>query len=322
MHVTYRPGLCEDVADCHRLLPPGFVCEPELRSRLPELWREWLRDGRLQMTVLEDGERPPERRLVAFGCSVFISDAFTAELRAGCLPPSPAAHVARRDLEGRSSVLPLDAVRRANSGDGLNVLVLHIGWNEVNLTPDEVRWVKSKLIEAFGYTHGGYQLKEFLQEVYTEEEMRRGLVAGSLLRTDYAHFYAEGDMLLPPPSLRPYLIGTSRAEVPDGCTIAPAFFCTPPRFFFRPWEQDILHLALLGKSDAEAMAALHISHSTVQKRWRTIYERAAAVLPTILPQEAIAEKASSQTRGSEKRRHLLAYLRHHPEELRPILVPK
>ena len=320
MHVTYRPATGEDVEECFRLLPPGFVCEPGLRTRLPELWRAWLRDGRLQMTVLEDGERPQGRRLVAFGNSVFVTDAFAEELRCGCLPPSPAAHVARRTLEGMSPILELGAVRRANSGAGLSLLVTHIGWDANGLTPEELRWIKSKLIEAFGFTHGGYHIKEFLQEVYTEEEMRRGVVAGSLLRTNYAHFFENGLPTSPPP-LRPYLIGTSRAEVPDGSTIAPLFFYTPPRLYFKSSEQELLRLALIGRSDAEIAAALHVSPSTVQKRWQGIYERAAAVVPELFPPQAMTE-AASPTRGVEKRRHLLAYLRHHPEELRPIAAPK
>ena len=318
MHVTYRPGTAEDVEGCFRLLPPGFACEAGLRARLPEMWHEWLRGGRLQMTALEDNERLPGQRLVAFGSSVFITDDFAEELRAGRLPPSPAAHVARREIEGRSPILDTGTVRRANSGVGLNVLVMHIGWDEKALTPDEIRWVKSKLIEAFFFTHGGYQIKELLQEVYSEEEMRRGLAAGTLLRTDYARFFDNGRL---PPPLRPYLIGTTRAEAQDGSTIAPAFFYTPPRFFFKPWEQDLLCHVLLGRSDAEVAARLHISPSTVQKRWYAIHERAAAAAPELFHRDAPTGQ-TPQTRGAEKRRHLLGYLRHHPEDLRPILTPE
>ena len=321
MHVTYRPARAEDVEDCFRLLPPGFACEPRLKACLPDIWRQWIRDQCLHMTLLEDGERPAGLRLIAFGCSVFITDAFAAELRAGRLPPSPTRHVAQRHLEDMSPILGMDAVRRANSGVGLNVLVLNIGWDERSLTPEEVRWVKSKLIEAFGQTHGGYQIKEFLQEVYSEEEMRRGLYAGALLRTDYSHFFDNGLLPLPPLPLRPYLIGTTRAEVQDGSTMSPTFFYARPRFFFRHWEQELLALALLGRSDTEVAASLHVSASTIQKRWHAVYERAAAVAPELFPRDSAAGQ-SPQTRGTEKRRYLLGYLRHHPEELRPILTPK
>lgn len=320
MHVTYRPATVEDVEDCFHLLPAGFRCGPELRSRLPDLWRQWLRDGDLQMTALEDGERPAGQRLVAFGSSAFITDSFAAELRAGQLPPSPATHLAQCHLAGKSPILHTEAVRRANSGIGLNVLVLHIGWDESVLTPAEARWVKSKLIEAFFFTHGGYQIKELLQEVYSEEEMHRALAAGALLRTDYSRFFDNGLLPVPPP-LRPYLIGTSRAEAQDGSNIAPVFFYTPPRIFFKPWEQDLLRRALLGKCDVGIAEDLHVSPSAIQKRWHSIYERATAVAPELFPSAAMTGQWS-QTRGAEKRRHLLAYLRHHPEELRPSVEPK
>jgi DNA-binding NarL/FixJ family response regulator len=321
VHVTFQPGTAEDMDSCFCLLPSGFVCQDRLRARLPDVWCDWLREKQLHLTTLEDGERPANQRLIAFGISVFVTDDFMEELRSGRLPPSPSTHVVERHLAGRSPVLSPEAVRRANSGLGLNALVLHIGWDEKALAPEEVRWVKAKLLEAFAHTIGGYQIKEIMQEVYSEEEMRRGLAAGALLRSDYARFFDHGLRTLPPPPLRPYLIGNSRAEVQDGSTIAPLFFYNPPRFFFRSLEQELLRYALLGRSDSELSTILHISASTVQKRWHTIYERAAVTAPELFPCEASAG-SGRQTRGTEKRRHLIAYLRHHPEELRPILMPK
>ena len=321
MHITYQHGTVDDVDRCLRLLPPGFVCEDGLRARVPDVWREWLGDGLMQLTVLEDGERLPGQRLVAFGCSVFITDALAGELRTGRLTPSPAVHVIQRHRDGKSPVLNLDAVRRANSGVGLNVLVLHIGWDADSLDAEGERWVKAKLVEAFGFTHGGYQIKEILQEVFSEAEMRRALAAGALLRSDYARFFDNGLLPLPPAPLRPYLIGITRAETQEGSMIAPTFYYTPPRFFFKPWEQELLRHALLGKSDAEVAADLHVSPSAIAKRWHAIYERAAAVAQELFHWDAPTGQ-TPQTRGAEKRRHLLGYLRHHPEELRLILPPK
>jgi DNA-binding CsgD family transcriptional regulator len=150
--------------------------------------------------------------------------------------------------------------------------------------------------------------------------MRRGLAAGALLRTDYAEFYAQRPDAMPTPPLRPFLIGLRREEASEGSTMAPTFFYSRPRFGLKPWEQDMLTQALLGKSDAELSTGLHVSPSTVAKRWHAIYERTAAVATDLFPCDA-ATGQSPQTRGSEKRRHLLAYLRHHPEELRPHLPP-
>jgi hypothetical protein len=49
-------------------------------------------------------------------------------------------------------------------------------------------------------------------------------------------------------------------------------------------------------------------------RWRGIFERVAEAPPDGFPRPGVSE---SGKRGSEKRRHLLAYLAQHLEELRP-----
>jgi hypothetical protein len=58
---------------------------------------------------------------------------------------------------------------------------------------------------------------------------------------------------------------------------------------------------------------LGISLSTVKNVWRSIYSRSAAQPPVLFPKDAGWSK-----RGKERRRRLLAYLREHPEELRPV----
>ena len=46
------------------------------------------------------------------------------------------------------------------------------------------------------------------------------------------------------PAHRPFLIGGSRAETKDGSYLSPLFLYTPPRFFFKTGEQELLRLAL------------------------------------------------------------------------------
>jgi len=50
--------------------------------------------------------------------------------------------------------------------------------------------------------------------------------------------------------------------------------------------------------------------------WLSVYRRMADHLPN-LDSHALQPNAPMAQRGVEKRRHLLAYLRKHPEELRP-----
>lgn len=317
MHLTYRPATAQDVDACLEMLPPGFICAASLRARLADAWRNWLRDGVMQMTILEDGTRPPALRRIAFGNSVFVTPPFAEEAKTRLAPPV-SAQIVRRWSEGRSPILDLSALRAANSGAGLTLLILHIGWMPW-LSAEEVRWAKGKLLEAMLFFFSGYQLQEVLQEVYSEEERQRGLAAGARVKNDYTDFYEAHPQALPPPECHPYLIGGSRRETQDGSYLSPLFFYTPPRFFFKIGEQEVLRLALLDHGDEEAADSLSVSPSTVQKRWRAIYERVGAVEPGFFPSEGAL---AAPTRGAAKRRHLLGYLRFHPEELRPVTPPK
>jgi hypothetical protein len=58
----------------------------------------------------------------------------------------------------------------------------------------------------------------------------------------------------------------------------------------------------------------------VKKRWHAIYDRVADVDSELLP-PPVADGVYSSSRGAERRRHLLNYLRQHPEELRPFERP-
>ena len=77
-----------------------------------------------------------------------------------------------------------------------------------------------------------------------------------------------------------------------------------PRIHFSAAERRLLERALLNEPDA-AVAVL--------KTWRGIYERVNRRLLQLIPIGGIA----GGSRGQEKRRHLLLYLRGHLEELRP-----
>jgi hypothetical protein len=53
----------------------------------------------------------------------------------------------------------------------------------------------------------------------------------------------------------------------------------------------------------------------VKKRWRSVFDKIAVKRPDLLPLSAGAEV--SGRRGPQKRHMVLAYIREHPEELRP-----
>jgi hypothetical protein len=315
MHLTYRPATEEDVESCVGLILETFMYTPGIRPRIAAIWRSWLRGGLMQMTVLEDETRPPQVRRVAFGNSVFVTDSFMREARAG-LPPYIAAQITERYLAGNSPILDSNSVRKASASDGLNLAVLHIGWQEDILNGEEIRRVKAKLVEAFFFAHAGYPIRDFMEEVCSLEEMRRGVAAGLTVYNDYTGYWAKNSEEEPIDSQRPYLLGIDRDNASEGSYVAPIFLYTPPRFFFTSGEQELLRLALIDKTDSEMARALHISESAIQKRWQSIFDRAIESGVRWLP-VAPEIGREGRVRGVEKRRHLLSYLRSHPEELRP-----
>jgi hypothetical protein len=95
------------------------------------------------------------------------------------------------------------------------------------------------------------------------------------------------------------------------------FLYAPPRFSFSRSEQRLLSLALKGGIDEELGNELSISLSAVKKTWRVIYDRVAAYQPGLVPTNS-QSKEWTQDRRKQKKQRLLAYLREHPEELRPV----
>ena len=77
----------------------------------------------------------------------------------------------------------------------------------------------------------------------------------------------------------------------------------------------MLLAALGGRTDEDITETLEISLSAVKKTRRSIYERVTAQSPGLIPDQVPEELTSEGSK--EKKQRLLAYLREHPEELRP-----
>jgi DNA-binding NarL/FixJ family response regulator len=103
-----------------------------------------------------------------------------------------------------------------------------------------------------------------------------------------------------------------------GSWVGSLFVYQPPQFDFRPSEQRLLLAALQGGTDDSLAETLGVSLSAVKKTWRTTYSRVTAKSPGLIPDQ-VPEELTSE-RGKEKKQRLLAYLREHPEELRPAVL--
>jgi hypothetical protein len=322
MNLRHRPLERRDFEACVGLLRERLAYPAEILARLPEAWRRLLADEAIISAVVEDLARPAASRIVAFGTSLFVTEAFMREACQGREPYLNARLIAH-ELDGKSPVLRPPEIRRGNSGNGLDLIVLHYSEERERLTPEERQQVRYRALEGFVVSHRGYRLKEMLQEYWDEIELPYILNGWGLLRTDYAEYFRRRGLPLPPSDMRPYLVGLSRAEalIDPGRLAAPLFVYTPPRFFFSAGEQRLLRSALLDAANEELARSLRIAMPTVKGRWRAIYDRVSAIDPEMLSESGVADVPGAR-RGKEKRRRLLEYIRQHPEELRPHLRPR
>ena len=249
-------------------------------------------------------------RFVGYCEGVFVSADFAAWAKTG-LAPYMNLHIAASTHAGKSPLLDLDRIRSENSGSGLHLYIAYTGWCEPPLTVEEAYLVRTYMNQEFAKLAQGYNFREVLIEVVGDESLRRAISAGFYLRTDFAAHFETA----PPPShLHPYLLSVTREEAMrvDGSLLAHTFAYSPPRFFFSLRDQELLLYAMTGSSDEEIAALLQRTPGNVKARWRTLYARVGDVMPHLLP------AGVEGVRGREKRHLLLAYLRDHPEELRPL----
>jgi DNA-binding CsgD family transcriptional regulator len=313
-----RPGGAQDLASCYVLRESLHLPYDEIRRRvLPEMWRTLLASGAMQLCVVEDRAKSVGSRVVSFNALVFVTDEFCAEARS-TLPPYLGIELARRYLSRQLPVLNRRQIARANAGDGLNVLMCFEGWAKDGLLPAEILAVRERQSKALQLTLSGYRLKEFLAERIGEEMSQWMLDGGAHLRRDYSNYFRENPALKPECRRQPFLVGLTKEEAlaHPGSKFGGLFIYVLPRFHFSRSQRVLLRHALRGETCETVAASLSISPWTVKKHWHAIYERVADIDSALLP-PPIAGGAHAISRGVERRRRLLNYLRQHPEELRP-----
>jgi DNA-binding CsgD family transcriptional regulator len=318
MNLIARQGFSAEVPACYRLyrsLPLPY--SDALWRALPDMWRAMLLQGMMKLSLVEDRSRRPGSRIVSFNGLVFVTDKFCSEARS-TLPPYLGPELARRYLSYQLPVLNREQIARANARDGLNVLLCFEGYARDIFSRERFLVVRGKQNESLNFALKGYRVKEFLADQIRENILQWMLGAGNRLRRDYSNWFRKHGVLKREASECPRLVGLTREEAlaNPGSSVAGLFIYTPPRFQFNRSQRLLLQHALMGETSEQLASSLSLSVWTVKKLWRAIYDRVADVDRELLP-ASIAYGAHVSSRGRERRRRLLNYLRQHLEELRP-----
>jgi hypothetical protein len=225
-------------------------------------------------------------------------------------------------MKGESPVLTGKQLREANSRDGLNLACWELGFRpEYEANGEVQRYMMSAFIEV----NRGYLWKEVIaSQPDGPDRLAFFLKTGGCLWDPFAGGYTS--------TLRrdvteivsqPHVVGITRdlelkRQKNWGVSWAGALFdYHPPILGFNRSEQRLLSCALPGATDEHLAEILGISVPTVKKLWISIYRRVDHHLPELIS-DAPRSGVPATGRGREKRRHLLGYLREHPEELRPL----
>ena len=312
-----RPVQSADLVECLLKMRDFYCHTEETRGQLQEMWEELLQDGISNFSLIEDTEAPQGQQILWFSFKVFVSEDFVTSLGQMTRPLSRS--LLARWQQDRRVILNLAEYHRAAQRGGVPCVVLNYGTPRDAWSGPKQIWVASKSIEWSWYSTCGYPLQSLHLETYGPFEWAWAKGFGLCPRNEYAEFSAVAGRDIPPDN-SPRLFGAEAQDLAAyaGTPLSIIFRRQEPLFYFSEPEQKLLLWAFSGDTDAEVSAALHAAPVTIKKRWQSIYERVEAISPEML---GGAENKKGK-RGLEKKRRLLNYLRHHMEELRPLLPQK
>lgn len=320
MPLQWRPMKPDDVAGCAEIIAAHPIIGPRYGSAIKDLRRSWLRllGSEAMTTAVFDEVEKGRVTLAGVGVGVFVRDEFIRELKS-----RPqfwfGPELAKRALRADSPVLSDREVREANSGEGLNELVWetlpHLGFAE-----------RSEMYHLMGHAyieiHRGYRLKEMItSQAESPQRLQWAIDAGGLCWDAKAARYVKSLKKGTEEFARcPHIVGITRElELGrPGSWVGTLFDYQPPLFYFSASEQRMLMRCMSNHTGTNSALAreLNVSLPTVKKMWLSIYERVSENAPELIAGNA--KIGAENKRGKEKRRHLLAYLQDHPEELRPV----
>jgi len=318
MSIRYRPMRPKDVRECVAIVAAHPILGQRYGRTVDQLGPAWLRvlgTPAFHACVFEEVDGT-KIRLLGCATNTFVSDEFMLIAK---IPPFfwIGPELTKQVMSGKSPLLSDTQVQEANSVSGLNIVV----WPSC-LLPDEQKRtdVNQAVMTSFMEHHQGYLLKELMVQATNAEEVQIMMNMGGLFLGGGDGSYV-GSVGRPPHEVlaEPHYFGVTRdlALQRMGTWVSAVFAYQRPQFGLRPSEQKLLLAALRDGTDEELSDELAVSLSAVKKAWHSVYERAAECLPHSILNNEGREENSNGERGKQKKQRLLAYLRDHPEELRP-----
>ncbi len=300
--MLWRPFHESDLSSCLEIQPACLGDEIVGRDAARRAWGSIIQHPSFLATVIES-ERPiTGHKIVGCGMGVFVTSAFADQET-----QDPQSGLNSRIISGvalgSSPIASRDDIAAGNARHGLDFVNLYGTWCDAVTKPDDLADVQTLLAKGFAEQSTGYRFNRILKEAIGEGGIAMARASGTYR------------LLAEFPSARSALaVVTPESAMAAPYSVAASIYrYRPPILRLRPAEQELLTAALKGKTDAELSAELELRVETIKKRWLSIFDRVVQYAPEILS----PTETGSEGRGPQKRHRVVAYVRSHPEELRP-----
>jgi hypothetical protein len=303
--MTWREVCEADLIECLNIEPRHLGDELVGRDHAIAIWKELIRSRSFHSSVIEYLTPLGEKKIVDFGTSVFVTADFVDRELANPQPHLNSRLLARI-AAGDSVVIPEASLCDPDASEPLDIVIL--GGNSPTrkqvLTPEQAAQAAILLPFSFEELHVGYRLNRILTETISEPQ--RNLYESSVVWRTFKTF-PEHDRAL-------VVMTREQALAVSGSVAASLYLYQEPVLRLRDTDKHLLSEAMSGETDTELAVKLNLSLSTVKKRWNSLFARFAEARPDLLPDSDTRE---NESRGLQKRHRILAYVRAHPQEVRP-----
>lgn len=298
----WRPFTPADLQHCLDTQPACLGDGIVGRQRALRVWEDLVEHPSFLATVIES-ERPiAGRTIVGCGMGVFAASAFVDGEVAHPRPDLNSRIIAAIDTN-EPILLSREQIGLGNAGAGLDFVNLYGTWRDGVLNAEQLAEVQALLGIGFVEQFAGYRFNRLLKEAIGGSRIALAKATGTYRLV--AEF-PEHDRALA-------MVTRDSALAAPYSAAAALYRYRAPVLRLRPAEQALLEAALSGKTDAELSAQLGLSLEATKKRWLSVFDRVGQFKPEILSDE----RPEGDARGPQKRHRVVAYVRSHPEELRP-----
>ena len=240
--------------------------------------------------------------MVGCGMGVFVPRAF-ADGELSDPKPGLNSRIIAGLAYGQPVVLTRSEIGLGNLSKGLDFVVMYGAWREGALNAEQLAEVKARLGISFVEHYTGYRFLRVLKEAIGASQIALARATGTYR---VVAEFPETDSALA-------VVTRESAAAAPYSVAASLYRYRTPVLRLRPAEQKLLLAAMVGKTDAELCGEIGLSIEAIKKRWLSVFARIEQFKPEILS----APSGEGDGRGPQKRHRVLAYIRAHPEELRP-----